>query len=325
MLARFACPKICEDLGASTLQSVSARRARQLARLQLEVGISAATDQPPGNAPINVGVGLADDAALVASVASSDCAECPDHSSQATSHEQKKAEMIHGASGRLTALAVECRGAAEAAVAENVAVIEAHWAEAALLLKPPPSPPPSPPSRAIEGGCVEDESAEALSNMAAGETSYCPNQRNKLPLPRGLPRPLPISLWILLPNSSIPPPPPLPSSISHPPRIAHAGNPRAGELTATGCTASVKGSWALPGNGTEFDLRIGPDYKKFGKKAPSAENIYELVGADAFKRSKGQAFTHPALSLPTLLHLLLSQQGRGRFTRWCGWGALMLM
>ena len=120
-------------------------------------------------------------------------------------------------------------------------------------------------------------------------------------------------------------PPPLPSSISHPPRIAHAGNPRAGELTATGCTASVKGSWALPGNGTEFDLRIGPDYKKFGKKAPSAENIYELVGADAFKRSKGQAFTHPALSLPTLLHLLLSQQGRGRFTRWCGWGALMLM
>ena len=121
------------------------------------------------------------------------------------------------------------------------------------------------------------------------------------------------------------PPPPLPSSISHPPRIAHAGNPRAGELTATGCTASVKGSWALPGNGTEFDLRIGPDYKKFGKKAPSAENIYELVGADAFKRSKGQAFTHPALSLPTLLHLLLSQQGRGRFTRWCGWGALMLM
>lgn len=210
MLARFACPKICEDLGASTLQSVSARRARQLARLQLEVGISAATDQPPGNAPINVGVGLADDAALVASVASSDCAECPDHSSQATSHEQKKAEMIRGASGRLTALAVECRGAAEAAVAENVAVIEAHWAEAALLLKPPPSPPPSPPSRAIEGGCVEDESAEALSNMAAGETSYCPNQRNKLPLPRGLPRPLPISLWILLPNSSIPPPPHFP-------------------------------------------------------------------------------------------------------------------
>ena len=90
MLAHFACPKICGDLGASTLQSVSARRARPLARLQLEVGISAATDQPPGNAPINVGVGLADDAAVVASVASeSDCAECPDHSSQPTSHEQK--------------------------------------------------------------------------------------------------------------------------------------------------------------------------------------------------------------------------------------------
>lgn len=71
--------------------------------------------------------------------------------------------------------------------------------------------------------------------------------------------------------------------------LARAGLPRAGELTAAGCTPAGVGGWALPGDGTEFNLRSGPDYTKFGKKAPSAENIYELIGADAFKRSKGQA------------------------------------
>ena len=53
-----------------------------------------------------------------------------------------------------------------------------------------------------------------------------------------------------------------------------------------------------PGDGTEFSVRIGPDYKRHGKKAPSVAHVYEVVSADIFKRPKIQLDVSSLMNLP---------------------------
>lgn len=59
------------------------------------------------------------------------------------------------------------------------------------------------------------------------------------------------------------------------------GRPRVGFTTA-----GVSGLELLDGDGTCFSLRIGPDYKKHGKKAPSISHVYSPVAIDVFKGKK---------------------------------------
>lgn len=60
-----------------------------------------------------------------------------------------------------------------------------------------------------------------------------------------------------------------------------AGRPRAGFTMA-----DVPGVQLLDGDGTDFSLRIGPDYKKHGKKAPSIAHMYHPLTIDVYKNKK---------------------------------------
>lgn len=55
---------------------------------------------------------------------------------------------------------------------------------------------------------------------------------------------------------------------------------------------STRGSKVLlkPGDGREFQVRTGPDYKRNGKKAASEMNPYDAVAVDCWKRSKAALF-----------------------------------
>ena len=44
------------------------------------------------------------------------------------------------------------------------------------------------------------------------------------------------------------------------------------------------------GVGSNFELRIGPDYKRNGKKAPSAMHVYQPVTIDVFKSKPNAAY-----------------------------------
>ena len=61
---------------------------------------------------------------------------------------------------------------------------------------------------------------------------------------------------------------------------AAGGKPMAGFTTL-----GAQGLQLLDGDGTGFELRIGPDYKKEKKKAPSLPHIYAPLSIDVFKRS----------------------------------------
>jgi len=71
------------------------------------------------------------------------------------------------------------------------------------------------------------------------------------------------------------------------------GRPRCGFTTA-----ALGGLQLLEGDGTSFSLRIGPDYKKHGKKEPSLTHIYTPLSIDVFKRDSIAFHVSSRLSLP---------------------------
>ena len=89
---------------------------------------------------------------------------------------------------------------------------------------------------------------------------------------------------------------PAPNLLQAPPAFESVGGkPKAGFTTA-GATAA--GLAFMDGDGTGFQLRIGPDYKKHGKKAPSAMHTYHPITMDVFKRSKISWHVASKLTLP---------------------------
>lgn len=47
-------------------------------------------------------------------------------------------------------------------------------------------------------------------------------------------------------------------------------------------------------DGETFELRIGPDYGKFGKKAPSGPALYDCVAVDVIQSSTTKRISHIA-------------------------------
>jgi len=100
-------------------------------------------------------------------------------------------------------------------------------------------------------------------------------------------------------SPSAPPPPPPPPAAKDPfsavvPPVFEAvdGKPKAG-FTTVGTSCQL-----IEGDGTCFDLRIGPDYKKHGKKAPSQQQTYQPMTMDVFKRKKVLYHVASKLTLP---------------------------
>ena len=71
------------------------------------------------------------------------------------------------------------------------------------------------------------------------------------------------------------------------------GKPKAGFTTA-----GAGGLQLLDGDGTGFELRIGPEYKRHGKKAPSLSHVYAPITIDVFKRKKVAFHVASKLTLP---------------------------
>lgn len=72
----------------------------------------------------------------------------------------------------------------------------------------------------------------------------------------------------------------------------------AGLIKAGSTSAHLpKGTFGL-GDGTAFKLRVGPDYKRNGRKAPSMPNIYQAATIDFFKVEKIVLGITERLSLP---------------------------
>jgi hypothetical protein len=73
------------------------------------------------------------------------------------------------------------------------------------------------------------------------------------------------------------PPPPPPSD--------GAGSEAAGGLPRLGFTTAAHPGLAVSrGDGTQFRVRTGPNYKKTGAKVLSAPHIYDVLSVDVFKR-----------------------------------------
>lgn len=75
-----------------------------------------------------------------------------------------------------------------------------------------------------------------------------------------------------LPTHPLPPPPAVDRKLSR------SDRPRAG--MACGDPAALSAPLARNGDGREFRVRCGPDYPRFGGKAPSAPAMYELLSSD---------------------------------------------
>lgn len=95
-------------------------------------------------------------------------------------------------------------------------------------------------------------------------------------------------------DSALPlqPPPPQPAVANG----VAPGRPKAGFTTAKFLNGG--GLQLMDGDGTGFNLRIGPDYKKNGKKAPSAAHVYSPLTIDCFKRSAQKQHVASAVELP---------------------------
>jgi len=76
--------------------------------------------------------------------------------------------------------------------------------------------------------------------------------------------------------------------------VMEDGKPKMGFTTRDAASLSMR-----DGAGTGFELRIGPDYKRNGKKAPSVMHVYQPVSIDVFK-TKPSAVYHISqrLTLP---------------------------
>ena len=88
------------------------------------------------------------------------------------------------------------------------------------------------------------------------------------------------------------PPPAVPGAIAPPTFDARDGKPKAGFTTA------ASGLQMFDGDGASFELRIGPDYKKNGKKAPSKAHTYAPMTFDVFKRKSICFHIASKLTLP---------------------------
>ena len=91
------------------------------------------------------------------------------------------------------------------------------------------------------------------------------------------------------------PSPPLPAEQAAAEQwVEEDGKPKMGFTTRDAASLSMR-----DGTGTAFELRIGPDYKRNGKKAPSAMHVYQPVSVDVFK-TKPSAVYHISqrLTLP---------------------------
>lgn len=98
------------------------------------------------------------------------------------------------------------------------------------------------------------------------------------------------------PSSSSAPPatPPAPaappSALTRPPAKGEAGYTLSGSAHA--------GFELCNGDGTSFDVRIGPNYKKTGKKAPSLDAPYVVATADLLRRPKALYDVAQQIKLP---------------------------
>jgi hypothetical protein len=96
------------------------------------------------------------------------------------------------------------------------------------------------------------------------------------------------------PSSSSAPPatPPAPaappSALTRPPAKGEAGYTLSGSAHA--------GFELCNGDGTSFDVRIGPNYKKTGKKAPSLDAPYVVATADLLRQPKPKPNPNPSPS-----------------------------
>jgi hypothetical protein len=82
------------------------------------------------------------------------------------------------------------------------------------------------------------------------------------------------------------------------------GLPAAGRFNEMGSHSALDAegkSWALPGDGSQFNVRIGPDYRKYGKKAPSAAQPYEVASADVIRRESILYHVSEHVTLPPVL------------------------
>tara|TARA_B110001452_G_scaffold59625_1_gene46423 strand:- start:375 stop:3281 length:2907 start_codon:yes stop_codon:yes gene_type:complete len=78
-----------------------------------------------------------------------------------------------------------------------------------------------------------------------------------------------------------PAPAPEPVSAPAPAPAPPRATPREGEA---GYTLVGSSHMQQTGNGTTFAVRIGPSYKRYGKKEPSLPQVYELAAVDLIKR-----------------------------------------
>jgi len=61
--------------------------------------------------------------------------------------------------------------------------------------------------------------------------------------------------------------------------------PLPGQLSAAGVDATTPADkrWATAGDGSGFDVRVGPDYRRNKRKAASAAHVYQLMAADVIR------------------------------------------
>ena len=105
-------------------------------------------------------------------------------------------------------------------------------------------------------------------------------------------------------GTPLPPPPPTTLHPAEEEWAAEEAKPKAGFTMASDGpnAAMIKELSRLSvtnGDGTQFDLRVGPNYKLNGKKEASAMHVYNAVTCDVFKRKKSIQFhVSQRLTLP---------------------------
>ena len=78
--------------------------------------------------------------------------------------------------------------------------------------------------------------------------------------------------------------------------VEEDGKPKCGFTTIEALKS--QGLKLTDGDGREFDLRIGPDYKRHGKKAPSIMHTYHAISIDVFKRKSIKFNVAQHMTLP---------------------------
>ena len=139
---------------------------------------------------------------------------------------------------------------------------------------------------------------EQESSCAGGGELVPPSTRGVASVP---PSPPPSgSVLPQAPPSQLPPPeeePPPPPPAAAPATEA-AAPPVDGRPMVGFTTAGASGLKLLDGDGSEFRVRTGPNYKKHGQKTPSARHVYEPVAMDLLQRESILLDVAPRVQLP---------------------------